>query len=341
MSPLFTTTLRAALALVLLCWSSTARAEPQVTVSTTVFERSNGFHKVTEKRHWISYDDCIQNDIFTFSLSILDFKASQDFEVWAGAGCTEKTERDADGDGCWLVEKLIPTRAEFTLEIPVRRVVARKTPKEVGSGIVYPGVSEGDCSDRWQGNLTFFFMYVDTTSHLPIGEVGTWEQTGVDTVGPSAPTLRSVSPDDQALALKWNASEDEPAGYRFYCSEAADADLCGSPDLVAGEFPSSKNKTCGSATGSSATSGFAKSLDNGLRYAVAVAAVDDLENVGPLSNPECGVPAVTCGWGECADIPVGGNCSVQFPRTPKNPLSFGPVALGLLCAFRLRRTDKQ
>jgi hypothetical protein len=62
---------------------------------------------------------------------------------------------------------------------------------------------------------------------------------------------------------------------------------CPSPGLVQPNPPA--RYRCGSAS-AGATQGEATGLQNGLNYAVAVATVDTLGNVGPLSEIECGTP---------------------------------------------------
>jgi hypothetical protein len=64
---------------------------------------------------------------------------------------------------------------------------------------------------------------------------------------------------------------------------------CPSTALVAGQRPDDSYE-CGSALGNVATEGTASGLTNGVQYAVAVAAVDTVENVGVLSATACGNP---------------------------------------------------
>jgi hypothetical protein len=56
-----------------------------------------------------------------------------------------------------------------------------------------------------------------------------------------------------------------------------------------------QSQRCGSAE-STASSGMAKSLINGVAYNVAVAATDSYENVGKLSETACGVPQPVTGF---------------------------------------------
>ncbi|MBN1607310.1 MAG: hypothetical protein JW940_11800 [Polyangiaceae bacterium] len=64
---------------------------------------------------------------------------------------------------------------------------------------------------------------------------------------------------------------------------------CGSGVLVPGQRPDESYR-CGSVEGATASRANAKGLSNGIEYAVAVAAVDTVGNVGELSNVACGTP---------------------------------------------------
>jgi hypothetical protein len=66
--------------------------------------------------------------------------------------------------------------------------------------------------------------------------------------------------------------------------------LCPSTALIAGQQPPTSGFRCGSVNGLSSTEGSARGLDNGVTYAVGVAAFDSVDNVGPLSPIECGTP---------------------------------------------------
>lgn len=64
---------------------------------------------------------------------------------------------------------------------------------------------------------------------------------------------------------------------------------CGNGALVSGKIPDYKYY-CGSANGQTATSGRIEGLQNKYTYAVAIAGVDAVGNVGTLSTVQCGEP---------------------------------------------------
>jgi hypothetical protein len=93
---------------------------------------------------------------------------------------------------------------------------------------------------------------------------------------------------------------------------------------------------CGGVSGIAATSGAASDLTNGVEYAVGVAAVDQVGNVGKLSNNVCVVPVEVTDFFELYRGDGGGGgggfCSVSARRVP------APVWLiGLVGALAMAR----
>jgi hypothetical protein len=134
-------------------------------------------------------------------------------------------------------------------------------------------------------------------------------------------------------------------------SETADggAEQCWGQGLRAGRVPSSTLEVCGTQSSDNATDAYATDLTNGVRYAVAVAAVDELGNPGKLSNVACGVPVNTKGF---IDTYVqdgggggGGICAVAEigQATPRSRGTQLFIAAGLVlgCAFWGRRSAKR
>jgi hypothetical protein len=70
----------------------------------------------------------------------------------------------------------------------------------------------------------------------------------------------------------------------------AGAGSCWGAGLVPGALPPTGLQPCGTETSRTATHGNATGLIEGTRYALAVAAVDELGNPGVLSNVACGIP---------------------------------------------------
>ncbi|MCA9644953.1 MAG: hypothetical protein H6718_27760 [Polyangiaceae bacterium] len=113
---------------------------------------------------------------------------------------------------------------------------------------------------------------------------------------------------------------------------------CQASVLVPGEIPPSEYK-CGETTNSIATSGTVKDLANGTEYTVGVAAVDDLGNVGTLSDLACATPEPVDDFYEVYRRAGGeggnGYCSINQSSAP-GMLGLVLVAMGAL-VWRRRR----
>lgn len=73
-------------------------------------------------------------------------------------------------------------------------------------------------------------------------------------------------------------------------ADGATSDLECTTSLVAGTLPPSDAVVCGEVDVASSDNGTASGLTNSVVYAVAVSAVDELGNPGPLSNVDCQAP---------------------------------------------------
>jgi hypothetical protein len=121
---------------------------------------------------------------------------------------------------------------------------------------------------------------------------------------------------------------------------------CGSTVLVRDLIPDpdfiSKHQ-CGSNPGKTSTSGPITGLTNYLPTNVAIAALDAAGNIGPLSDPMCGIPEPVNGFDE-AYRAAGGNagdgfCSISYPGSSKSGTirNLGFAALALFVARYRRR----
>lgn len=111
---------------------------------------------------------------------------------------------------------------------------------------------------------------------------------------------------------------------------------CPSTALVVGEQPDSEYQ-CGSVTSKTDTSASAKGLVNGVNYAVAVAAVDQVGNSGPLSSVACGTPELVDDFFELYSRAggKGGGGFCALGREPSTGVAL--LLLGLAGALGLRR----
>lgn len=349
-------------------------------------ERERPFHRNMQFRYWISEADCLADDKFQFNLTVDRLLPDDRFQVWAGTkNCSQPAERQRDSDYCWLVYEDRFVNLNQSVLIEARDIVARQTPRDVGNA-----VSEGtanDCREQvFSAKTPLYFMYVNINDEV-IGQALVWDEIGVDTQGPSAPTELRAAPADDGLSLNWKASPSgEVRSHRFYCAElgetsevappaatgitdggepnpapdeetdaaprgsgsdaaapnvtpVAPASDCSSPLLTPGEKPPEAAR-CGSIDTGNATSGRAKGLVNGRRYAVGVAAVDELGNTGALSNLACNTPEeVIDFWDryrEAGGRGGGGFCSFGAATRP-SLATYGSGLLLLLSVLRRRK----
>jgi hypothetical protein len=113
---------------------------------------------------------------------------------------------------------------------------------------------------------------------------------------------------------------------------------CPTTELVPGELPTDDLNRCGSSAEASRAT--ASGLQNNTNYAVAVSAVDELGNVGPLSEVRCGIPIEVDDFFEVyrdADGKGGGGfCSVS-QRVERGLALLLLGSFGALCWRRRRR----
>ncbi len=120
---------------------------------------------------------------------------------------------------------------------------------------------------------------------------------------------------------------------------------CSAEGLVEGALPTLLTE-CGKVTGSTSTSGTTSTLSNDVEYAVAVSAIDELDNPGRLSNVVCATPAnITTFFDRYVDsggTGGGGFCSVTFAgdRTQHRAVLAGLACAGLFAARRRRRSSQ-
>lgn len=114
---------------------------------------------------------------------------------------------------------------------------------------------------------------------------------------------------------------------------------CGRSTLIVGGTYGPSGHECGRATGNTATEGRTSTLKNGVEYSVAVAAIDNVGNVGRISAPQCLAPAqIEDFYGvyvRSGGQAGGGWCQTSAPGTGSAALSLG--ALAAVVALRAAR----
>jgi hypothetical protein len=319
-----------------------ARAQA-VTLTESGIRRNVPLHADPTARLWISRSDCLADDVLYFPLTLTNY-AGYSLEVWAGnsADCTDDTQRSSAAALCWRMHAATPTAYQTTIPIRVQDLIAGRTP---GAG------TAADCNGATRFfsspvQVTLYFMLMQGTSIS--GTTGVKWSTKYDLVGPARPIAVGAGADGTTITVTWISNADgDAAGHILLCdpprgvvSAAGDAGLL--PDgcsrqvqLVPGEVPSADTVAryqCGAA-GAADTSFAIRGLFTRQPYAVAVASVDRVGNIGPLSPFAC---ASTQETQADTDVLGRGGCSIgRATGTGRWALLAG--ALFALAILRARR----
>lgn len=335
-----------------LLWSAPVLAQSIDPIIAAAVTRSNGFRSNDYEPYWISYDDCIKNDAFTFSVKVRNNTANNNLEVWAGADCTDQENRRADANTCWQVFRQQNTAVSQDAVIRVQTIAQKNYGKAAGDPALV-GDANSCAVPTQQEALTLWFMLVGPNDDLIGQAVQTWTSTTLAVNLPAPPSSLSASGADEALALKWTPSADaNRTGYRYFCQEAGTNTGTGAldggvappcaTDLVEGQRPPASVRECGGSNSRSASSGSISEefVSNGVEYAVAVATTDAVLNIGVVTNVACATPVVTEDffdlYRDAGGQAGGGVCSIS-PGSAGTPASALVVLLGPLALVLARR----
>jgi uncharacterized protein (TIGR03382 family) len=306
-----------ALAVPRFAWAQT------VTIPDNGYTRTNADGSRADDRNnikldVITYDDCSKDRGYDIVVNTTAYDQSSELQVWAGTqDCTPVAMRSGATQQCWRAfPGAVPRQLSSTINVKVRDILsyAKTQPDYVKAG-------DSVCATAAQANVTAFFIFVKggESAGTPANKVFT-----VDTVGPPAPTEVKTGIGEKLLIVSWTPSKEttDTQSYNVYCDTAGDAGApattdaatgdgsttdaataastgCGSALLAVGSIPPASLQSCGSGQGPASTSATIKevskgvALQNGVRYAVAVSAIDKYGNPGPLSDITCGTPAPT------------------------------------------------
>jgi MYXO-CTERM domain-containing protein len=117
----------------------------------------------------------------------------------------------------------------------------------------------------------------------------------------------------------------------------ASAPECPSRLLVAGQLPPASLTPCAEAQGTIGTSQNILGRKNGVRYAVAVAAVNKSGNSSPLSNIACGSPEPVDTFLDQYKAAGGGAVGCSTSGTSPSLAALGIVSVAILARLRKRR----
>jgi hypothetical protein len=302
----------------------------------------------------INLADCDANLFYQLQLSIQNPSSNYTLAVWAGTqDCSVLANRQSSAtSACWPVAPFqIVLTSSFLLNARVQ---------DIASGVFAtthpvtytPATDPIVCQSPQTAakNLTLYIFFVDAGSN-PVGTVQQFPIT-YDTRAAAVSGAISVSAGGADVVVTIPPTTDpDTQSYNVYCDPGQDV------TVSAGDGGATSSETCadavlGATSSGSAqdagTSGLAKylcatgsttaksitvgSLENGHPYAVAVAAVDAVGNVGPLSNVACGEPeaGATTGGASCSAGAVGAGA-------PAGAGGFGVLLISALGAVLRKR----
>jgi MYXO-CTERM domain-containing protein len=193
---------------------------------------------------WISYEDCLANDVFTFNLTIRD--TTNPLEIWAGTENCATNRSRTDRGQCWIVAREPQLSDTIAVKVPVRNILLRQLDT---TNPPAAGLSNDVCDDSTDPSgeaVTFYIMLVDGGQ---ADEYIAWDGgtglTGFDVVGPDPPGSIDVGIGESQLAVDINGVDEDtdresfeafcvPAGTTFASLGLQDPDAVETPGSDAG-----------------------------------------------------------------------------------------------------------
>jgi hypothetical protein len=211
--------------LVVLLAPSLARAQ----TATITWDGVNPVRKVPLNRHaaqpyWVSRADCLDNDTFTFNISVAGTGDLGTLEVWASTGtdCSVADNRynSAITPICYPVFYAVPVVGANPVTIRVQDVVdSTKVPaiSSVGHGTAN-ACNNATTSASITVNLYFVLVQSGTTSNNFSGAAPKYPFT-YDLAGPPPPASVSAGIGENSLFVHWAVSGNaDILGYSIYCA---------------------------------------------------------------------------------------------------------------------------
>lgn len=167
---------------------------------------------------WINYEDCVENDYFTFTLST-ELAAGNQLEIWAGSENCANNRSAQDRGQCWILASQALQDQTVEVRVPVRNIVARR----LGNDFPPQGLTEDVCDDSTDPSgeaLTLYFMVVESGQGA---EYFAWDGgeggVGFDVVGPSPPGRISVGVGESQLAIELDniPTDNQRERYEAFC----------------------------------------------------------------------------------------------------------------------------
>ncbi len=281
-------------------WADCSAANLSVSKTT----RSLASHQDPVYAYFISREDCLDGDVFTFPYEAQNV-GTKSLEAWAAPNssvdCTDPTTRDGTVGPTKCVRIADPKSSPTTLGTIMASAKTIAGAIDGVSGCDYTGSGTAPIPTN-----IYFMLVQGAAAAVTKDDACIWSATSVDLVGPPPPTNVTAVIGDSIATLSYDASPADVVGYDYFCdttpggsggtgggttsvttgTSMGGGPTCPSTALFADRIPD-LSYACGKTNG---VSGNATGLTNGASYAIGVAAYDSLGNVGELSNVVCITP---------------------------------------------------
>jgi hypothetical protein len=284
----------------------------------------------------INREDCEANVLIRFPVTIR--AATRDMEVWVGTEDCGVAEVRRDG-GCVRAWSGYVNSQTTEIAIPTH-------------DLLFGVNNEGACGDlnaREAVTTTAHFSFLVNGDPSEVAGESATVEISYDLQGPPPPEITGLNAGEGKVIVKWtdSSSSGNPVGYRLFCdpgtvvegsagAAGASGESCAS-GLADEQIPDASLQ-CGEIAGQSATRATAKDLSNETSYAVGIAAVDSVGNVGPLAlGASCVTPREVTDFYE-AYVASGGKGGGGFCSFGvKRPGSLAGLVFVALVGFVSRR----
>ena len=307
----------------------------------------------------LNFEDCAADLYYRFTLGVSQPSTEYELQAWAGTSdCSQLANRQTSGtSGCWPVMAPVAFRSnQFAMHVRMRDIASGAF--AATHPVIYaPTTDPSVCSAQPRTgatSLTLYFFFTDAQSN-PVGTVQQYPIT-LDLRSGAVQGNVSVTSADEALVVNVPATTDpDTQGYNVYCDPPPDGDADGGvgASADAGGTDAATQPGCASATlplntaspwlntkslcaqsGASSTSILVERLKSDAHYNVAVATVDGVGNIGPLSNAVC---AESGDASLALPSPKSGSCSTQGAGTPAGTSGLVLLAAASSAVFVRRR----
>lgn len=225
----------------------------------------------TVSRSPLTRAECTAGAQISFEFTNVDETRSQ-LHFYYGSMCDVSTVRnDLTDMSCtdFGLEYSIGMRTQVDQTIPVSSLI--------------------DCTSTSSGTRTIWVLALDEpTSDVALAGQQDSFPLAYDFAGPSAPSNFTARNGETSGTLEWDGSSDEITSYEIYLVEnGCDATGAVTTTLLSDPDNPDASALVGTAEGSVTTSTVTLSGATGSQHAVAIRAIDQAGNTGPLSEVRC------------------------------------------------------